>query len=405
MASLNKALGLFVAVLMTGGSAWAQQTLNKARVEVVPFSSLQKNIHPFQTDCRNILREPQVEWEQFEIVKFPEQSTLQLKISGELKENLDIRFWSRRILLYDKDKKSLKPVILPLVNLPLKSDTGKFLISLNIPENANYISVPLELFGDESFRYLFHVRGVDKEMKVQAMPVLDKVGKDFCSRDVMWVGAGLMGAAQKQDTSPIVTTLDLQSFTFDTLSFARRWNWKVDRTIRTSAYTSSFQFNNFLDVSGSQRLFDIKGEVAFTKRDWTYRNALFKVQYGYLAGVDFERRPYAYVTSASSGGISTGQHISATAGGFAELFSHDRKWYTDVSLRLHPFYFGLDHTYSGIGISGELGFAHPLSYERSIGVYTYGTMFQGKHAGSDSKDNSDVFIFETHLEFRYGWLF
>ncbi|ASD62518.1 hypothetical protein B9G79_02515 [Bdellovibrio bacteriovorus] len=385
--------------------ALAQQTLNKSPVSVVPFASLQKNIHPYQTDCRNILREPKVEWDQFEIVKFPEQNTLQLKISGELKEDLDIRFWSRQILLYDKEKKPLKSVVLPLVNLPLKTETGKFLISLNIPENANFITVPLELFGSDSFRYMFYVRGVNREMTVLARPVLDKVGGGFCARDIMWVGAGLMGAAQKQDTSPIITTLDLQSFTFDTLSFARRWNWRIDRTIRTSAYTSSFQFNDFLDVSGSERLFDIKGEVAFTDRNWGYRNALFKVQYGYLAGADFEKRPFAYIASASSGGISSGQHISGTVGGFAEFFSHNKLWYTDVSLRLHPFYFGLDHTYSGIGLSGELGVAHPLSYERSIGVYTYGTMFQGKHSGKDAKDNSDVFIFETHLEFRYGWLF
>ncbi|WP_347357672.1 hypothetical protein [Bdellovibrio sp.] len=413
MASLSK---YFVAVLviLAGGAAGAQARkvvkaeqimMDKAAVEVIPFSSLQKHIHPFQTDCRNILREPKAAWDQFEIIKMPNQEVMQLKISGELQEDLDIRFWSRRILLYDKDKKPLAPVILPLVNLPLKGDAGKFLISLNIPLNAQIISVPLELFGTDRFRYLITIKGINQEMKVTAMPILDKVGKDFCSRNLMWAGLGLMGAAQKQDTSPIITTLDQQSFTFDTLSFERRWNWKVERSIRIMGYTSSFSFSNLLGTSGTERIYDIKGDVAFTKRHWTYRNPLFKVQYGYLLGGDFERRPYSFVKSATEGAIGIGQHISATAGGYAELFSHNNKWYTDVSLRVHPLYMGLDHTYSGFGVSGSLGLARPLGYERSVGVYTYGSFFQGKHTGSDDKDNSNVSIFETHVEVRYGWLF
>lgn len=414
MVSLSKCLVTSLLVLF-GEFALAQQTkkavkaeqimMNKAAVEVIPFSSLQKHIHPFQTDCRNILREPKAVWDQFEAIKMPNQEVMQLKISGELREDLDIRFWSRRILLYDKDKKPLAPVILPLVNLPLKGESGKFLISLNVPLNAQMIAVPLELFGTDRFRYLIQIKDISREMKVTAKPILDKVGKDFCSRNLMWAGVGLMGAAQKQDTSPIITTLDQQSFTFDTLSFERRWNWKVDRSIRVNGYTSSFSFNNLLGTSGTERIFNIKGDLAMTKRHWTYRNPLFKVQYGYLVGGDFERRPYSFVKSASEAGIGVGQHISATAGGYAELFSHDNKWYTDVSLRMHPLYMGIDHTYSGLGVSGSLGVARPLGYERSVGVYTYGTFFQGKHTGSDDKDNSNVTIFETHLEIRYGWLF
>ncbi|AHZ83750.1 hypothetical protein AB1A81_15540 [Bdellovibrio bacteriovorus] len=382
-----------------------QIMVNKAAVEVVPFSSLQKHIHPFQTDCRNILREPKAVWDQFEIIKMPNQEVMQLKISGELQEDLNIRFWSRRILLYDKKNKPLPPVILPLVNLPLKADTGKFLISLNVPLDAQMIAVPLELFGDERFRYLIRIKGVSAEMKVTAMPMLDKVGKDFCSRDLMWAGLGLMGSVQKQDTSPIVTTLDQQSFTFDTLSFERRWNWKTERSIRLQAYTSTFAFNNLLNTSAAERIYNIKGDVAFTKRHWTYRNPLFKVQYGYLLGGEFERRAYSFVKSATEAGIGTGMHVSATGGGYAELFSHNNKWYTDVSMRMHPFYMGIDHTYSGFAVSGTLGLGYALDYERSLGVYTYGTFFQGQHTGSDDKDNSKVSIFETHLEFRYGWLF
>ncbi|UOF00170.1 hypothetical protein [Bdellovibrio reynosensis] len=396
---------LFISIVCFFCLAAHAQELNKAIVKVVPFSSLQKGLHPFQTDCRNILREPQVQWDQIEIVSFKAQSALQLKISGEVLENLDVRFWSRRILLYDKNKKPLKPVILPAISLPLKNETGYFLISVNVPEEANMISVPLEFYGADRFRYLIHVRNVHQEMTAEAYPNLDKVGRDFCTRDLMWAGVGLMGAVQKQDTSPVETTLDLSSFTFDNLSFEKRWNWKVDRSIRVFAHSGTFQFNNFLDVAGAERVIDINTDVTFTRRHWNYKNSLFKVQYGYLGSANFERRPYAVILSSTEGSISVGQHLSVAAGGYAELFSHNNKWYTEATLRFHPLHLGLDHTYSGIGFSGSLGIARPFGYEKALGIYSYGTMFQGKHSGSDTKDNSDVFYFQTHLEIRYGWLF
>ncbi|WP_374076986.1 hypothetical protein [Bdellovibrio bacteriovorus] len=403
MASLSKTLFFFA--FFFSMTAVAQEAASRAILKIVPFSTLQKHIHPFQTDCRNVLREPKVQWDQFEVIRIKSQQTLQLKISGEILEGLDVQFWSRKVSLFGEDQKPLKPVILPLVNLPLKSETGRFLISLNVPEKADAIVVPLEFFGEDRFRYLVKIKNIQKEMTAEATPILDKRGKDFCPRNLMWAGIGLMGAAQKQDTSPVVTTLDLSSFGFDNLAIERRWNWKVDRSIRLFASTGTFTFNNFLNVSGSERIYDVKGDVAFTRRHWNYKNPLFKVQYGYLLGAELERRPYAVIRNASEGAISVGQHVSAAIGGYAELFSHDNKWYTEVAMRFHPLYMGLDHTYSGMGISGSLGVAKPLSYERSIGIYTYGSMFQGKHSGSDEKDNSDVFIFQTHLEFRYGWLF
>lgn len=408
MACLNRIiLTLF---FIAASTAFAQkddfdQAFNKAIVKVVPYASLQKDIHPFQTDCRNILREPQVEWNQIEIIKLPIQKILQFKISGQVNESSDVRFWSRRILLYDRNRKPIKPVILPNVDLPLKNDTGFFQIALNIPMEANMMSIPLEFHGSDTFRYLLHIREFRKDISAEAFPVLDRMGKDFCSRNMMWVGLGLFGAAQKQETSPVVTSLDLASFGFDNMYFERRWNWAVDQTIRASVHTGTMNFSPFLNVEGSERIINLTAEYASTRRHWTYKNLLFKVQYGYLVGGNFERRPFAVIVNSTTGAISLGQHFSATLGAYAELFSHNKEWYTDLSFRAHPIYAGLDHTYSGIGLSGSLGIAKPLGYERTIGIYTYGTMFQGKHSGADIKDNSEIFLFQSHLEFRYGWLF
>jgi hypothetical protein len=379
-------------------------TVRSVPIKVIPYLTVLKEKHPFQSDCRNILREPSVSWEDVQVTQFPDQEVSQITISGRINENLNIRFWSKSILLFDAKGKAIKPVVLPEIGFPLSEEGGKFLISINIPKTANSVSVPLELYGEDQWRYYVRISRVREKTTVTAAPILDKGFKDFCSREFTWVGYGIMGAIQKQATTPIVTSLDLQSFSLDTLVYERRWLKDPDHYYRLFLNTGTFVFNKFLGTSGSERSFVVQGDMTFTKRDWKYKHNLFRAQYGYLLGGVFERRPFAIVTGYDTGSIGVGMHVMGSVGGYLEVFPHNNKWYTDVSLRLHPIYLGVDHSYSGLGFSGSIGIAKPLPNDRMFGFFAYGTMFSGNEKRSDIGGDNEVFIFQSHLEFRYGWL-
>lgn len=404
--SVIRALSTIFFILSLSAKGIAFDEANRGLLELIRFETLLKDLHPFQTDCENALRDPKIKWDQVETAVFYEQAIVQIKLSGRIMEDLGLRFWSRRILLYDGDQKPLPAVIVPVINVPSDKESGEFVLTITVPRKAHHVSIPLEFYGNDSFRYLITLRNIYGEMKAVAKPAFTLNSNDFCNRPIIWVGAGLAASAQKQTTSPVVTDLDMASFKFDRLQYEQKWIYGRDRNLRLNFLTQTFDFSNLLNASGSYRIMNLSADMGFTQRPWGFSNKLFKVQYGYLLGVEYEQRPFAVVESASSAAISLGQHLALSAGGYAELFSRNNEWYTETTLKIQPIFQGLNHTYSGVGLVGSLGIARPLSNRKALGVYTGLKYFSGSHKGSSNeKDNSTVNLLETNLEVRYGWLF
>lgn len=373
-------------------------------IKVVPFSSLREKINYFYYDCLNTLRDPKIKWEQIEVQEYKAANSLQIKIAGQVLENYGVYIWSKKALVKDSMGKSLPSLQLPIIGHNMVDSDGMFKISINVPDNTGGVSFPIEFKeGKHSFRYIIQIR-IDKgEVTSTAQPVVVANQFDFCTRNMDLGGWGLSGSLQKQVTAPIEGDIQLQSFVFDSLSYEKRKTFKP--TLRGRAYFTynTFQVNSILDQGGGYPSFFLGAEAQFTQVSWKKETSLFRVQYGVTGGANLEQRPFLIIKHMESGGLTHGVHLGATAGVYGEFFSKKTNHYGDIGFSIQPLYLGLNHTYNGFGAMGHIGIMKAFTYNNSLGVYSFGRMFVGKQE-SDGY-SSDVSMFQTHVEIRYGWLF
>jgi hypothetical protein len=281
---------------------------------------------------------------------------------------------------------------------------GEFRISVNVPLNASHLVFPLEFRSiGATFRYYLQIQIGDAEIKGVAQPVVVQSKFDFCTRNMTTIGWGLTGAAQKQVTSPIYSETQLQSFVFDSLSAERRQFINPEMGYRIRLTYNTFRVTSILDQGGSHQSVLLASDVLFSSSTWRRTVPHFRLHYGLSGGVMLEQRPFLLIKSIDKGGVFDGRHIALNIGGYAEFFSKTKNQYGEVGFNIQPLFVGINHHYQGVGAIGHIGYLRALGYSNSIGVYSFGHLFIGNQKDRDY--SSEISMFQTHLELRYGWMF
>lgn len=385
-------------------SAESTNFLGMSIVKVIPYESLREKINYFYSDCLNTLREPKIQWDQIEVQEYKEANSLQMKIAGKVLEDMGVYIWTPKALVKDQNGKSLPSLQLPIVGHNMVDSEGLFKISINVPENSGGVSFPIEFrSGNYNFRYILQIRVTKGEVTSVAQPVVVQSQFDFCTRNMEIAGWGLAGSLQRHITAPIDGDIELQSFVFDSLSYERRHSFKPSLRARGYFTYSTFQVNSVVNQNGAYPSFLLGGDVQFTKVSWRKETSLFRVHYGFSASAMLEQRPFIFLKGTNRGEMTQGMHLGFGAGVYGEFFSKKTNHYGDVGFTVQPLFLGLNHKYEGIGAMGHIGIMKSLSYNNSIGVYSFGRMFLGTHESNNY--SSQVSMLQTHIEIRYGWLF